>query len=239
MTQALNLANFANTLNSSGQTNNSGLQNPSVTVNTSTGLSGGGAVSLGGSLTLTNTAPDQVVSLTAGNNIAVSGTYPNFTISSNITSGSPINTNTGATSYLFSGIPSGVKKITFMLDSVSTSGTSPIQIQLGSGSLASTGYFALCEVTSTTAQSVSSTSGFPITFPTSDVELVYGSVTICLLTGNTWVESGVTMRLVGTPYGTYQSAGKVGLSGVLDRLALTTINGTDTFDGGTINILME
>lgn len=239
MTQALNLANFANTLNSSGQTSNGGLQNSSVTINPGTGMSGGGTVALGSAITLTNTAPDQVVSLTAGNNISVSGSYPNFTISSNISSGIAINTNSGATIYTFTGIPAGVKKITFMLDSVSTNGTSPIQLQLGAGSLVTTGYFALCEVTSTTAQSISSTTGFPITYPTSDTELAYGSVTICLLTGTTWVESGVTMRLSAYPYGTYQSAGKVPVGGVLDRIAITTINGTDTFDGGTINILLE
>ena len=34
-----------------------------------------------GSITLTNTAPDQVVSLTAGSNVNITGTYPSFTIS--------------------------------------------------------------------------------------------------------------------------------------------------------------
>lgn len=34
---------------------------------------------------ITNTAPDQVVSLTAGNGISISGTYPSFTIASTIT----------------------------------------------------------------------------------------------------------------------------------------------------------
>jgi hypothetical protein len=54
MTQALNLANFANNLNSSGQTSNAGLQNSAVTVTAGTGLSGGGTASLGGSVTLNN-----------------------------------------------------------------------------------------------------------------------------------------------------------------------------------------
>jgi hypothetical protein len=29
------------------------------------------------------------------------------------------------------------------------------------------------------------------------------------------------------------------LGGVLDRVRLTTVNGTDTFDAGTVNILYE
>jgi len=54
MTQALNLANFANNLNTSGATSNAGLQNSSVTVTAGTGMSGGGSVALGSSITLTN-----------------------------------------------------------------------------------------------------------------------------------------------------------------------------------------
>ena len=78
MTQALNLANFANNLNTSGQTSNSGLQNTSVTVTAGTGLSGGGAVALGSSVTLTNAG---VTSVSAGTGITVSGSTGGVTIS--------------------------------------------------------------------------------------------------------------------------------------------------------------
>lgn len=54
MTQAFNLSQFANKLNSSGATDNTGLQNSAVTVTAGTGLSGGGSVALGSSVTLTN-----------------------------------------------------------------------------------------------------------------------------------------------------------------------------------------
>ncbi len=54
MTQAFNLAQFANKLNTSGQTDNTGLQNSSLTVNTTSPIAGGGAVALGSSLTLTH-----------------------------------------------------------------------------------------------------------------------------------------------------------------------------------------
>ena len=97
MTQALNLANFANNLNTSGQTSNGGLQNSSVTVSAGTGMSGGGAVSLGGTITLTNSAPDQTVSLTSGSGISVTGTYPNFTIATSGGGGvTSLNGQTGA-----------------------------------------------------------------------------------------------------------------------------------------------
>jgi hypothetical protein len=52
MTQALNLALFANRLNTSGQASNAGLQNSSITVTAGTGLTGGGAIALGGSTTI-------------------------------------------------------------------------------------------------------------------------------------------------------------------------------------------
>jgi hypothetical protein len=35
------------------------------------------------------------------------------------------------------------------------------------------------------------------------------------------------------------SAANKTLSGALDRLRLTTVNGTDTFDAGSINIMYE
>jgi hypothetical protein len=78
MTQALNLANFANNLNTAGATSNSGLQNSSVTVTAGTGMSGGGAVALGSSVTLTNAG---VTSVAAGTGISVSGSTGAVTIS--------------------------------------------------------------------------------------------------------------------------------------------------------------
>jgi hypothetical protein len=78
MTQALNLANFANTLDSSGRASNSGLQNASITVTAGTGLTGGGTVALGGSVTLNNAG---VTSIIAGTGISISGSSGAVTIS--------------------------------------------------------------------------------------------------------------------------------------------------------------
>ena len=63
-----------------------------------TGISVSGAT---GAVTITNTAPDQTVSLTAGTGISVSGTYPSFTIANtgvtSVTGTSPIVSSGGAT----------------------------------------------------------------------------------------------------------------------------------------------
>lgn len=94
MTQALNLANFANNLNTSGATSNAGLQNSSVTVTAGTGLSGGGAVSLGGSVSLANAG---VTSIVAGTGISISGATGAVTITNSSSGGvSSINGQTGA-----------------------------------------------------------------------------------------------------------------------------------------------
>jgi hypothetical protein len=58
----------------------------SVDLTAGTGISvSGGPITSSGSITVTNTAPDQVVSLTGAGTTSVTGTYPNFTITSNDT----------------------------------------------------------------------------------------------------------------------------------------------------------
>lgn len=93
MTQAYNLSQFANTLNTSGKASNSGLQNSSLTVSAGTGLSGGGSVSLGGSVTLNNAG---VTSVSGGTAISVSGSTGGVTI--NNTGVTSVNGNNGAIS---------------------------------------------------------------------------------------------------------------------------------------------
>lgn len=55
----------------------------SVDITPGTGISAtGGPITTSGSITVTNTAPDQVVTLTQAGTTTITGTYPNFTISS-------------------------------------------------------------------------------------------------------------------------------------------------------------
>ncbi len=53
--------------------------NDTLTISGGTGIS---TAVTGDTLTITNSAPDQTVALTAGSNVTVTGTYPNFTIAS-------------------------------------------------------------------------------------------------------------------------------------------------------------
>lgn len=160
-----------------------------------------------------------------------------------LTSGTAV-ASTSGTSIDFTSIPSWVKRITVMFDSVSTSGTSPPQIQIGdSGGVETTGYAGTSSaIAGGTAQAVF-TSGFGLGVNTSNWSssvVVSGAITISLLNSSTnnWVASGSLGRSDATG-STYFTSGGKSLSATLDRVRITTVNGTDTFDAGSINILYE
>lgn len=82
----------------------------SVNLTAGTGINvSGGPITTAGSITVTNTAPDQVVTLTAGSNITITGSYPNFTIAASGGGGSgtvtSVDVSGGTTGLTFSGGP--------------------------------------------------------------------------------------------------------------------------------------
>jgi hypothetical protein len=149
--------------------------------------------------------------------------------------------STSGTSIDFTGIPSWVKRITVMLSGVSTNGTSPPQIQIGSGSVTTTGYLGANAVSASGGMAtVNFTTGFGIGLNTSNwtaAQTVYGAITLSLQTGNTWVASGSVGA--SNAANIYFTASAITLGGTLDRVRITTVNGTDLFDAGSINILYE
>jgi hypothetical protein len=138
------------------------------------------------------------------------------------------------TSVDFTGIPSWVKRITVMFSGVSGNGTSPFLIQIGSGSFTTTGYDSNATSSGAVTQS---TAGFAITQYSLAANLNNGHVVITNISTNTWVESGIIGARASNTLSS--SCGSVSLSGTLDRIRITTVNGTDTFDAGSINILYE
>ena len=150
-----------------------------------------------------------------------------------LTSGTAV-ASTSGTSIDFTGIPSWVKRITVMFYDVSTSGSSAPQVQIGSGSFTTTGYTSVGQ-NGTTIQS--STSGFITTGSWAGTSIKSGSIVLTLLSSNVWVSSGVSVDIPGS--NASYCAGRVTISGTLDRVRITTLNGTDTFDLGSINILYE
>jgi len=80
----------------------------SVNLTAGTGISvSGGPITTSGSITVVNTAPDQIVSLTGAGLATVTGTYPNFTITASGGTGtvSSVAASGGTTGLTFSGSP--------------------------------------------------------------------------------------------------------------------------------------
>jgi hypothetical protein len=145
---------------------------------------------------------------------------------------------TSGTSIDFTGIPSWVKRITVMFSGVSASGTSSFLLQLGdSGGVETTGYSSGAgNIGTSAAAGAASTSGLLLMQAGVAATLVSGIVVLTNLSGNTWVSSGC---LGATLNGTTTSGGSKTLSDTLTQIRLTTVNGTDTFDAGSVNIMYE
>jgi len=164
------------------------------------------------------TVPTNVPVAPAGGSIITSGTAQ---------------ASTSGTSIDFTSIPSWLKRITVMLNGVSTNGSSPVRFQLGAGAAQTTGYVSASQNGASAIGPASA--GFDISNFTTASDVRYGYITFVNINGNNWVGTGLftqtSLVLV--------MAGIVALSGTLDRVRITTVNGTDTFDAGTINILYE
>lgn len=155
-----------------------------------------------------------------------------------ITSGTSVTAS--GTSVDFTDIPSWVKRITVMFSGVSTLSTSFKQIQLGdAGGIETTGYLSTStNFSSTTTASALYTSGFVLRSNLA-ADLLNGSIVLTLLdsSANTWSCVGVTSDSVASSQ--CLVSGSKALSATLTQVRITTVNGTDTFDAGSINILYE
>lgn len=146
---------------------------------------------------------------------------------------------TSGTSVDLIGIPSWAKRVTLIMNGVSTNGTSPLLVQTGAGSIQTTGYSCATGNTSTTVNNntsaQTSTAGLPVTINIATGG-IYGTVSISNISGSIWVLSAAGYSLTGS---VFSGGGGVSLSGVLDRIRVTTVNGTDVFDAGSINVFYE
>ena len=153
-----------------------------------------------------------------------------------LTSGTAVDSTSG-TSIDFTGIPSWAKRVTVMFNNVSTSGTSFKQIQLilSGGTVVTTGYVSSSARFNITAISESAvTTGLLLNANTA-ADNSFGSYAITNVSGNTWVGFGGMTFSNGNVVG----SGGITLAGLLTGVRITTVNGTDTFDAGSINILYE
>ena len=145
--------------------------------------------------------------------------------------------STSGTSIDFTGIPSWAKQIVIMFDGVSTNGTSSWQVQLGdSGGVETSGYLSACSALTNTVSTTNITSGFEVCNFGAATVVMSGALVLTLedSANFTWTCSGNLARTDSAGLNSF--AGRKATSAALDRVRITTVNGTDTFDAGAINI---
>ena len=150
--------------------------------------------------------------------------------------------STSGTSIDFTGLPAWVNRITVMFQNLSAAGVnSRLLIQIGdSGGIENTGYNSTSAYsTGSAGTSNSETTGYVLDNGGGQPSLfVTGTAVITLLDSSTnlWVATHMAELTVGyTMFG----GGRKTLSGTLDRVRITSVNGTNTFDSGSINIMYE
>jgi hypothetical protein len=160
-------------------------------------------------------------------------------ISLGINRGTELATTSG-TEKDFTGIPAGVRRITVMLDQVSTNGASNLTVRLGSsGGIVATGYDGIVgygDSGVTGAWAVIST-GFDI-YNGGAGDVNDGIMMLVNQSGNLWRCTYGGFLTTPAKYST-RTNGRVSLSGALTQLRLTTTAGTPTFDLGAVNIMWE
>jgi hypothetical protein len=153
-----------------------------------------------------------------------------------ISSGTAVSAS--GTSVDFTGIPSWVKRITLMFVGVSSNSNSNATVRLGdSGGFEISGYLG---------SSQSGTSAFLFTTGfeysgniASASRLYHGAMTITLQNSSTNTWAATSVIAVSDSASVVVMGGSKSLSDTLTQVRVTFVNGTDTFDAGSINILYE
>ena len=156
-----------------------------------------------------------------------------------ITLGTPV-ASTSGTSIDFTSIPAGTKRIVINFDGVSTNGTSDIHARLGdSGGIEATGYLGSASQIAASVAYNNVTTGLGITNGHAGTVFIHGSIVFELLDSSTftWAGRSIMSRSSSAVIGIATTSKS--LSAELDRVQITTVGGSDTFDAGNINISYE
>lgn len=135
------------------------------------------------------------------------------------------------TSIDITGIPAGVRRVSFPFANASTNGSTGFSLQLGTSSgIETTGY-------KNGTSSGNSTSEFPLTGGSSAATGDYqGIITLELLNSSTnlWSATAVVGR--SDTSAALVMGGSKALAGTLDRVRFKTGNGVETFDAGSVSM---
>lgn len=158
-----------------------------------------------------------------------------------LTSGT-VQATTSGTSVDFTGIPSWVTHITVSWANGSTNGTSIPMVQIGdSGGVETSGYLGGCANLPNAAAitAANGTTGFLLTGATASTNTVHITAVLTLLDPATNLWSCAVTGARSDAASCFVGGGTKSLSATLDRIRLTTVNGTDAFDSGSVNLLYE
>lgn len=133
-------------------------------------------------------------------------------------------------------IPSTAKRVKVIVSSLSTNGTASVQIRLGTSSgIETSGYLSATSSLSPSGVSTSNyTAGFVLNLADSAAAVRHGSVVLEMADTNIWEvtggfgQSNVASNCVIT--------GSKTLAGVLSRIRVTTVGGSDTFNSGIVTV---
>ncbi|QIG60028.1 hypothetical protein [Dishui Lake large algae virus 1] len=212
-----------------------------TTMSAANRLTVNGSVSLGSYTNIAAPANSLIVSgnVGIGTTIPLSTLHVNGSIQGIITSMTQQATTTG-TFIDFTNIPTWVKRITVIFNGVSSSSTSQHIVQLGTSSgFTTTGYTSYTGYYAASGSSaVTNAKGF-VSWNNANASLRYIIMTIVNISGYSWVEShSGGLGVSTTPY-VISGGGSVTLSEPITSIRLTTDNGTDSFDAGSMNVQYE
>ena len=148
-------------------------------------------------------------------------------------------TTSGTAVTVSSTIPSWINRMTLNISGLSSNGTQPVKVQLGTGGSATTsGYVGSASVTANgVASAVTNPSdGFHICADSAGTYTRYGSIVFTRLTGNTWIASGNGGQEDSARI--WSVGGEIALAGALDFMRITA-DGVDTFDAGSVSLMWE
>lgn len=155
-----------------------------------------------------------------------------------------VQASTSGTEIDFTGIPSWAKKITLSYAGVSTDSTTALVARLGdSGGFETTGYDSNVTVgqSGSNSSTVNATTYLHLSWGAAASRTHLGVSTFVLLDSstNTWIQSGIDADTAASTAIMATTAGSKSLSGTLTQLRISTLAGSETFDAGKINILIE
>jgi len=206
------------------------------TITAGTGLSGGGDLSANrtisvasGGISATELASNAVTTAKiADAAITVAKLAEPLTIAT-------AQATTSGTSKDFNDIPSWVSRITVVFNDVSLTSNGDIAVQIGdSGGIENTGYTSSC---TNSFSGTTLTSGYLVRMSNSAFAMS-GTVTLHNISGNIWVAS-VAGCTNNASYAGVIGGGTKTLSAALDRLRVLSVDGTGTFDSGSVTIFYE